>query len=69
MAAPNITFAAAAGQIDAASGVIRGVSLITEGPALGHGVMIDAKTDATSAECETPRDAARARRRAWQFLS
>jgi hypothetical protein len=44
MAAPTITFAAAAGQIDAASGVIRGVSLITEGPALGHGVMIDAKT-------------------------
>ena len=44
MAAPTITFAAAAGQIDAASGVIRGVSLITEGPALGHGVMVDAKT-------------------------
>lgn len=44
MAAPTITFAAAAGQIDAASGVIRGVSLITEGPALGHGVMVDATT-------------------------
>jgi len=44
MAAPTITFAAAAGQIDAASGVIRGVSLITEGPALGHGVMVDGKT-------------------------
>ena len=44
MAAPTITFAAAAGQIDAAAGVIRGVSLITEGPALGHGVMVDATT-------------------------
>lgn len=41
---PTITFAANTGQIDAASGVIRGVSLITEGPALGHGVQVDAKT-------------------------
>jgi len=41
---PTITFAAAAGQIDAKAGLIRGVSLITEGPALGHGVMVDAKT-------------------------
>ena len=39
-----ITFAASAGVIDAETGIIRGVSLITEGPALGHGVMIDAKT-------------------------
>ena len=39
-----ITFAAAAGQIDADAGIIRGVSLITKGPALGHGVMIDDKT-------------------------
>jgi len=31
-------------RIDAASGTIYGVSLITEGPALGHGVYIDAKT-------------------------
>lgn len=41
---PTITFAAASGAIDAESGIIRGVSLITEGPALGHGVMVDAKT-------------------------
>lgn len=41
---PTITFAAAAGQIDEQSGIIRGVSLITEGPALGHGVMVDSKT-------------------------
>ena len=39
-----ITFAASAGVIDARTGIIRGVSLITKGPALGHGVMIDAKT-------------------------
>lgn len=41
---PIITFAVSAGAIDSASGVIRGVSLITEGPALGHGVMVDATT-------------------------
>jgi hypothetical protein len=41
---PTITFAASAGVIDAQAGVIRGVSLITEGPALGHGVMVDSKT-------------------------
>lgn len=41
---PTITFVASAGQIDEQSGIIRGVSLITEGPALGHGVMVDAKT-------------------------
>jgi len=41
---PTITFATASGAIDAKSGIIRGVSLITEGPALGHGVMVDAKT-------------------------
>jgi len=41
---PTITFAASAGKIDEQSGIIRGVSLITEGPALGHGVMVDAKT-------------------------
>ena len=39
-----ITFAASAGVIDAQTGIIRGVSLITKGPALGHGVMIDDKT-------------------------
>ena len=39
-----ITFSASAGVIDAESGIIRGVSLITKGPALGHGVMIDDKT-------------------------
>ncbi len=42
---PVILFAASsAGVIDAEAGVIRGVSLITKGPALGHGVMIDDKT-------------------------
>ena len=41
---PTITFAVSAGQIDAASGVIRGVSLISEGPALGHGVQVDRTT-------------------------
>lgn len=41
---PTITFAASTGAIDANAGVIRGVSLITEGPALGHGVMVDSKT-------------------------
>jgi hypothetical protein len=44
MMKPTITFSASAGQIDQQSGIIRGVSLITEGPALGHGVMVDAKT-------------------------
>jgi hypothetical protein len=44
MAAPTITFAVAAGKIDAEAGVIRGVSLISEGPALGHGVMVDGRT-------------------------
>jgi hypothetical protein len=39
-----ITFSASTGAIDAEAGVIRGVSLITKGPALGHGVMIDDKT-------------------------
>ena len=39
-----ITFAASAGVIDSEAGIIRGVSLITKGPALGHGVMIDDKT-------------------------
>jgi hypothetical protein len=41
---PIITFAASAGVIDSEAGIIRGVSLITKGPALGHGVMIDDKT-------------------------
>lgn len=39
-----ITFSASAGAIEAQSGIIRGVSLITKGPALGHGVMIDEVT-------------------------
>jgi hypothetical protein len=39
-----ITFAASTGAIDSEAGIIRGVSLITKGPALGHGVMIDDKT-------------------------
>ena len=39
------TFSAVIGsRIDTATGTIRGVSLITEGPALGHGVFIDART-------------------------
>jgi hypothetical protein len=41
---PVITFSASAGVIDSEAGIIRGVSLITKGPALGHGVMIDDKT-------------------------
>lgn len=41
---PTICFAATSGVIDAKNGIIRGVSLITEGPALGHGVMVDSKT-------------------------
>lgn len=44
MSTPTICFAASSGAIDASAGVIRGVSLITEGPALGHGVMIDRRT-------------------------
>lgn len=46
MDSPTLTlFSAVAGsRVDAAAGVIRGVSLITEGPALGHGVFIDAVT-------------------------
>lgn len=42
---PIISFSAVAdSKIDAEAGVIRGVSLITVGPALGHGVAIDRKT-------------------------
>lgn len=42
---PIISFAAVAdSKIDAENGIIRGVSLITVGPALGHGVAIDRKT-------------------------
>lgn len=41
---PAICFAAASGEIDLEAGLIRGVSLITEGPALGHGVMVDRTT-------------------------
>jgi hypothetical protein len=47
MGGASISFSAAsivADQIDAKAGVIRGVSLITQGPALGHGVMVDAIT-------------------------
>jgi hypothetical protein len=39
-----ITFSASSGAIDSEAGIIRGVSLITQGQALGHGVMIDAVT-------------------------
>jgi hypothetical protein len=44
MSTPTICFAASSGAIDASAGVIRGVSLITEGPALGHGVQVDSTT-------------------------
>jgi hypothetical protein len=37
-------FAALAGEIDAASAIIRGVSVITAGEARGHGLLVDAKT-------------------------
>lgn len=36
--------AAAADNVDSAAGVIRSVAVITRGPALGHGMMIDATT-------------------------
>lgn len=44
MAAPTITFAVSSGRVDREAGIIRGVSLISEGPALGHGVQIDSRT-------------------------
>ena len=44
MAAPTITFAVSSGRVDRAAGIIRGVSLISEGPAFGHGVQIDGRT-------------------------
>ena len=51
---PVISFAATQGQIDTQTGVIHGVSLITQGPALGHGVWIDAKTlEQVKASAET----------------
>jgi hypothetical protein len=37
-------FSALAGEIDSASGIIRGVSVITAGEARGHGLLVDAKT-------------------------
>lgn len=39
-----ICFASSEGIIDSDTGIIRGVSIITEGVALGHGVIVDAKT-------------------------
>jgi hypothetical protein len=55
MGSPQTYFAAGiAGQIDQASSIIRDVAVITEGPALGHGVNIDAKTLAqVKAQAET----------------
>jgi len=44
MMQPTICFSVYAGAIDAQKGIIKGVSLISEGPALGHGVMIDRRT-------------------------
>jgi hypothetical protein len=37
-------FSALAGEIDSASGIIRGVSVITAGEARGHGLLVDATT-------------------------
>lgn len=37
--------------VDLSGGVIRGVSVITEGPALGHGMMVDATTLAQVKAC------------------
>ena len=48
------SFAALSQQsIDLAAGIIRGVSVITEGPALGHGLRIDAQTLSTVHACAT----------------
>jgi hypothetical protein len=46
MDSPTLTLfsSVANSRVDAAAGIIRGVSLITEGPALGHGVLIDSTT-------------------------
>ena len=41
----------AKGRVDAPAGKIAGVSVITQGPALGHGVMIDAKSLQTVKTC------------------
>jgi hypothetical protein len=41
---PTICFAATGGAVDTAAGIVRGVSLITEGPALGHQVQVDRTT-------------------------
>ena len=41
---PTICFAVTNGTIDAETGVVRGVSLITVGPALGHSVQVDQTT-------------------------
>jgi hypothetical protein len=38
-------------QIDASAGIVRGVSVITEGPALGHGMEVDATTVQQVMEC------------------
>lgn len=40
----RIAFALASGRVDREGGVIRGVAVITEGPALGHGMEVDATT-------------------------
>lgn len=40
-----------AAQVDAASGIIRRVAVITQGPALGHGVMVDRTTLAQVKTC------------------
>lgn len=49
----NLSFAATfeAGKVNAAEGIIYGVSVMTEGPARGHGVMCDAKTLQQVKEC------------------
>ena len=55
MGSPQTYFAAGiAGQIDQGASIIRDVAVITEGPALGHGVNIDAKTlEQVKAQAET----------------
>jgi len=47
----RLTFTFATGDISQDNAVIEGVSVITEGPALGHGIMIDQLSLATVAEC------------------
>lgn len=49
--ARTVAFAVIDGGVDKATGVIRGVSVITEGPARGHNVQIDSQTLAQVKAC------------------